>query len=213
MKTIILNRKDIYRGSLVLIDHNHRLKDDYQVELEKIIIEMADKVLKKFNDDLQIVLQNQLSSKCRCKNRISIIKVDYQFNLTVKFIVNYKEIELIKPRILDKIIYQKAVKYGFIEISQREKGASKLWYFRYVGLPHSMIISNNHWDLKKYLQWIKRYSIYDPYLCIDKNRIVEIFYLPSRALETKICLSEKRKYYLSGNNYDGFIISARRLYD
>lgn len=92
--------------------------------------------------------------------------------------------------------------YGLIVVNETDD----LWSFQYVGVIHSMIMNQNHWNLMQYHQEIKKYSIYQPYYLNYQGHVIMLFYLPA---ETSINLSERYHYQITGNNQDGFIIIAR----
>lgn len=102
--------------------------------------------------------------------------------------------------------------YGFINLSINSE--SKVWIgsYRYVGVLVAMIMDQNQWSLEDFYVNIKGYSLYQPYIFIYKNKIIETFYVPAKESQTKLCLSDKRKYQVSGNYHDGFIISGWRSY-
>lgn len=107
--------------------------------------------------------------------------------------------------------------YGFIERYPKDKeqvtGIShEPWHFRYVGYPHSEIISKNGITLEEYIDFIKDFLFDSKYLVKQNNgKKIEVFYVPVNSLEmTEVLLPEKSVYQVSGNNLDGFIVTLWR---
>lgn len=110
-----------------------------------------------------------------------------------------------------------AVHYGFIE--RYPKGKEKItgighepWHFRYVGYPHSEIISKNGLVLEEYIDFIKGFSIDKKYLLEQRNRSgIKVFYVPADVKEeTTILVQEGFVHQVSGNNADGFVITEMK---
>lgn len=82
------------------------------------------------------------------------------------------------------------------------------YHFRYVGIPHSLIMKDKDLCLEEYTEFIKDYTAENPlkYAVDDKN--YSIFYTPVSVPSTVIDIPENTaEYEISGNNYDGYIIS------
>ncbi|MCY6371198.1 M15 family metallopeptidase [Clostridium ganghwense] len=112
---------------------------------------------------------------------------------------------------------KKAPKYGFIERYQSGKEdvtgiAHEPWHFRYVGYPHSEIMSKYDFSLEEYIEFIKNYTYGEEHLKITRNKQeIEIFYVPFLSSEQMtLHLPEHSFYQVSGNNEDGFIITQWR---
>jgi len=106
--------------------------------------------------------------------------------------------------------------YGYIERYQCKKEkitgiAQEPWHFRYVGYPHSKIISEKNLALEEYIEYIKRFSYENCLQIQDKEKIIEIFYIPFDAEKvTKVSIPKQYIYQVSGNNVDGFIVTVWR---
>lgn len=105
--------------------------------------------------------------------------------------------------------------YGFIERYPQDKEkhthiARESWHFRYVGFPHSYIMQKENLCLEEYHQFLKQYSLYQPYIYVIKNKLFEIFYVPMIQEKTVIALKNEALYQVSGNNHDGFIVTVWR---
>lgn len=113
-----------------------------------------------------------------------------------------------------------APQYGFIERYRKGKEnitkiAPEPWHFRYVGFPHSAIISENNFALEEYIEYLKQFSANGTHLKYDNARThFEIFYVQAeKAGSTKIMLpyhidGAAPAYEISGNNADGFVVTC-----
>nr|WP_110462064.1 M15 family metallopeptidase [Ruminiclostridium sufflavum] len=110
-----------------------------------------------------------------------------------------------------------AVQYGFIERYRKNKEkitgiAHEPWHFRYVGYPHSEIISENNLSLEEYIEYIRDFQHDRKPLQIQKDgKRIEIYYVPFDASEAvSVSIPEQAVYQVSGNNIDGFIVTLWR---
>lgn len=109
--------------------------------------------------------------------------------------------------------------YGFIE--RYPKGKERVtgighepWHFRYVGYPHSEIMSAKELTLEEYITFIKQYSGSEPLRWSREGQELEIFYVEADETgTTNITLPENAVYMVSGNNVDGFIVTVRSQYN
>lgn len=110
-----------------------------------------------------------------------------------------------------------ATNYGFIERYPKGKEhitgiAHEPWHFRYVGCPHSQIMSEKEMVLEEYLLFVKQFSQKHPYVWSnEEGKIAEIFYVGAEI--TDISMSDDCAYQISGNNMDGFVITLWRCCD
>lgn len=104
-------------------------------------------------------------------------------------------------------------KYGFIVRYPAEKEARSgkpgcIWHLRYVGPVHSSVMKQNNLCLEEYLEWLKSYTIDNP-LKYDLNGVsYEIYYTASLGDSTPVRVPVSGSYTISGNNMDGFIVTA-----
>lgn len=106
--------------------------------------------------------------------------------------------------------------YGFILRYTADKKpitgvAAEAWHFRQVGIPHAKYIMSNDLCLEEYIDEIKGYS-YDKPLSVKTAKgeyTFYVWYVPlGKNDNTDISLSGYSKYTVSGNNVDGFIVTA-----
>lgn len=101
--------------------------------------------------------------------------------------------------------------YGFVERYPANKEkitgiAHEPWHFRYVGIPHAEIMTDNDLTLEEYSDFIKEYTPEHPLVYNG----IEIYYVPAAGESMEIRLPENALYQLSGNNVDGFIVTICR---
>lgn len=107
--------------------------------------------------------------------------------------------------------------YGYIERYPQGKEditgiAHEPWHFRYVGFPHSKIITEQGLTLEEYIDRLRSFPYDGKHLYIEhRNQVIEIFYLClSDAVSIRIGMKECLFYQLSGNNVDGVIVTVWR---
>lgn len=145
---------------------------------------------------------------------------EHQSGYAIDLALKKKNIDFIRPDfpysgICDKFRLA-APKYGLIQRYQENKQAitgiaHEPWHFRFVGYPHSEIISAENLSLEEYIEFIKSYTLDTKTLKIFKgNAIIEIFYAPAEHQQINISLPQHCLCQTSGNNVDGFIITLWR---
>lgn len=142
---------------------------------------------------------------------------EHHTGLAIDIALKQENIDFICPNFtydgICKKFRQKAVIKGFIERYPQNKekitGIShEPWHFRYVGMPHSIIMTKYGLSLEEYIDFIKNYpykekayrygEIYISYLNVGNTK--------SQTLE----FDEATQCQISGNNVDGFIITEWR---
>ncbi len=148
---------------------------------------------------------------------------EHQTGLAIDLGLNQKEIDFIRPDFpYDGICneFRKAApNYGFIK--RYEKGKEEItgishepWHFRYVGYPHSKIMTERGLSLEEYAEFIKAYRDDCRFVYRQSpDARVEIYYVPADEEITFISMPDNCVYQISGNNIDGFIITVWRRND
>lgn len=79
------------------------------------------------------------------------------------------------------------------------------WHYRYVGLPHSQIITENGLCLEEYIDLLREHPFDGEHLTgTCQGKPYDIYYCPG----TRIILpDDENSYTISGNNVDGYIIT------
>lgn len=144
---------------------------------------------------------------------------EHETGLAIDFALKQDDIDFICPDFpydgvcqqLRELSYQ----YGFVERYTENKQnithiAKEPWHFRYVGFPHSLIMREKDLCLEEYHDFIKQYSLFNPYTYVVNQKVIEIFYVPLQQEKRTICLKDHMVYQVSGNNIDGVIITAWR---
>lgn len=137
---------------------------------------------------------------------------EHQTGLAIDLGKNIENLDFICPSFpncgISKKFREIASEYGFIErYTEEKKNMTKIakeeWHFRYVSYPHSKIITDLHFCLEEYIEYIKQFSYPTNPL---KKYGYKIFFLP---LQEEIELNNTQNYLISGNNEDGFILSIK----
>ncbi|OAS16491.1 M15 family metallopeptidase [Paenibacillus oryzisoli] len=106
-------------------------------------------------------------------------------------------------------LIQNAADYGFILRYPKDKTAItgiqyEPWHFRYVGLPHSVVMKQMNFSLEEYLAYLKQQGHISTKV---KGKIYEISYYPNSKRST-IQIPSNRTYHISGDNMDGIIVTV-----
>lgn len=101
-----------------------------------------------------------------------------------------------------------AAEYGFILRYPEDKTEItgieyEPWHFRYVGLPHSLIMQEQHWTLEEYLDVLKERQSYSA--TVGGQTYTITYHAVSG--NTVIPVPADRGYELSGDNRDGVILT------
>ncbi|REE88537.1 D-alanyl-D-alanine dipeptidase/carboxypeptidase [Paenibacillus taihuensis] len=144
---------------------------------------------------------------------------EHQTGLAIDVGMLREDVDFIAPAFPDSGVYmsfkQLAARFGFIQRYKQGKEAltqisCEPWHFRYIGYPHAEIMERQNWCLEEYIDVLRSY-IYDNdhLLYEDDQSFVEIYYFPADiGAYTTIPLVLCDRYLLSGNNVDGFIVTA-----
>lgn len=143
---------------------------------------------------------------------------EHQTGLAVDLALDADDIDLIRPHFPYEGICQrfreKAADYGFIErypagSEHITRIAHEPWHFRYVGYPHSRVITNNRITLEEYTQLIRQHHYQHNKLAFCDNGLrCEIGFIPlEEDTAAEVTIPEHTAYQLSGNNADGVVVT------
>lgn len=156
---------------------------------------------------------------------------EHQVGLAIDLGLRKENIDFIRPDFpYDGICQEfrgKAPDFGFIERYPAGKESvtgtgHEPWHFRYVGFPHSRIMTDRGLTLEEYMEFIRTYQEKNPLCCSKKPGVaygggeegeISIFYVPAAAAagsEVSFTVPDDASYQISGNNMDGFIITLWR---
>ena len=114
-------------------------------------------------------------------------------------------------------IADNAASYGFIQRYPDGKvvvtGEEEIEYiYRYVGVPHASYMKESHLCLEEYLDMIKNYTVDKPLTITISSRQYSIYYVPASPTgTTAVTVPTSYEYTCSGNNSDGFIVTANTV--
>ena len=106
--------------------------------------------------------------------------------------------------------------YGFLLRYPKEKaditGVDGVpWHFRYVGMPHAMLMREMDYCLEEYIEWLRGYPWDQRHLqCTVGEEEYEIYFVPAEDGITVVPVPDGVRYTLSGNNVDGFIVTLMK---
>lgn len=144
---------------------------------------------------------------------------EHQSGLAIDLALNKADIDFICPDFPDEGVCKSfkiaAPKFGFIKRYPASKEnitsiSHEPWHFRYVGYPHSEIISRNDMTLEEYIDFLKDFRTDSAPLLIDTDcGVTEIYYIAADTASdtTVIDVHDYVSYQISGNNIDGFIVT------
>ncbi len=108
-------------------------------------------------------------------------------------------------------------KYGFVvRYSDTKAGTTGIGFmphhFRYVGLPHSLIMNEEDLCLEEYLTYLRDYTMDTaPLRYTNGDTAYEIYYVPAAETgDTEVVIPKDAIYSVSGNNTDGFILTIEK---
>lgn len=131
-------------------------------------------------------------------------------------------------------LYENAAEYGFINRYQKGKEditgfAAESWHFRYVSIPHSILIARQEYTLEEYLEYIRiytykgkrvnveseltgdTYQIYFVYAeketDADGNDVLDDNGFPVFKEVQNIPVPKGSEYKILGNNIDGYLVT------
>lgn len=222
---ILINKDNLLRPlNIDLVSFNNNYKE---IKLERIVNEHLQQALKEINSNDEIVPvsgyrtleeQTEIYNQCLIDNGEEFTKKivalpntsEHQTGMAIDLGLNQENIDFICPSFPYYGICQEfrkiASKYGFIERYKEDKtNITKIdkeeWHFRYVGYPHSKIIENMNFCLEEYINYLRQFTYPDTPL---KYENYNIFYFPYKE---DIYININKKYFLSGNNIDGIILT------
>ncbi|MDD2569272.1 MAG: M15 family metallopeptidase [Clostridia bacterium] len=113
-------------------------------------------------------------------------------------------------------ISKNAFKYGFVQRYKNGKSSitgivGEPWHYRYVGLPHSIIMEAKGFCLEEYISFLKNCPYDGEHLKIklSENFNYEIYYIkPSGLFSKGIYIPKYCQYQISGDNKSGYIVTV-----
>ncbi len=145
---------------------------------------------------------------------------EHQTGLAVDLAENSESVDFIRPSFpcsgMCQHFREKAADYGFIERYPAEREhvtqiAHEPWHFRFVGYPHSKILTETGQTLEEYTDYLKRFAYQKEHLVFNENGLrCEIGFIRLDTL-AEIEVPNHMAYQLSGNNADGVVVTLWEL--
>ncbi|WP_223829730.1 D-alanyl-D-alanine carboxypeptidase family protein [Paenibacillus arenilitoris] len=144
---------------------------------------------------------------------------EHQTGLAVDVGKLVRDVDFIAPTFPDDGVCgrfkQLAAEYGFIMRYQEGKEAitriaCEPWHYRFVGRPHAALIGQHGFCLEEYIDFVRDYRYSGAHLTTKHGGgEAEIYFVPSRGDgNTPVPIVACEAYRISGNNVDGFIVTA-----
>lgn len=142
---------------------------------------------------------------------------EHQTGLAVDLGLKKGPVDFIRPAFpytgLCQTFRAQAAKYGFIQRYPAGKEsvtgiAHEPWHFRYVGMPHAEIITGRGLTLEEYLAFLRSYTADRPFYFEKAGHRFKLFYHAAEAGQEPLRADTTAYWMLSGNNVDGYIVTA-----
>ncbi|WP_028549448.1 D-Ala-D-Ala carboxypeptidase VanY [Paenibacillus sp. UNC451MF] len=203
----LFSHKELIKG-FALLDNTIRLSQDVTKSFGEMV-EAADKDgVRHFmissgyrNEDEQDELYQEMGSD------YALPAGNSEHNLGLSLDIGSTQMEMNQaPE--GKWLIKNASKYGFVLRYPKDKTAItgiqyEPWHFRYVGLPHSVIMKEKNMTMEEYLDYIKE----------QKNLSTQVEGIPYEisyyrySKNMTISIPDKQRYDISGDNRDGIIVT------
>ena len=142
---------------------------------------------------------------------------EHQTGLAIDLGLTLPEIDFIRPAFpysgICQAVRQRAAEFGFVERYPAGKEAitgisHEPWHFRYVGVPHAVLMTQRGWTLEEYHEAVKQYPLGGSGLpCQTQGRQYTIYYIPADAAGG-LELEAGENCHLSGDNEGGLILTT-----
>jgi len=105
---------------------------------------------------------------------------------------------------------ENSYKFGFIARYTIDKSeitgvSDEPWHFRYVGNPHASFMHENNWCFEEYMELIMEHSFEEPFEALFEGELYWVY----STHDTEVRIPFDCEFDISGNNMDGFIVTAR----
>jgi len=145
---------------------------------------------------------------------------EHESGLAIDLALRDDNIDFITPEFpysgICQAIREASARYGFIQRYPQGKEAitgigHEPWHFRYVGWPHSAIISEHDFTLEEYTQWLKAFPYpAHSYVYSGGGKAAAVSYIPASKSTMLLRGDRQGPMTVSGNNVDGFVVTVWR---
>jgi D-alanyl-D-alanine carboxypeptidase len=88
---------------------------------------------------------------------------------------------------------------------------ARTYTYRYVGAPHASYMHENGLCFEEYIAEVKTHTKDDPLTVAVDGVVSLIYYVPaSEEGDTDVTVPKDKEYTVSGNNFDGFIVTVKK---
>lgn len=238
MMRVKLDRQQISRGSLVLINREHPVirrlgKKSLGLVGQGITMEAAaafqlNKLLENQRDivcvsgfrsreEQERIYEDSLKENGEAFTRQYVAMPshsEHECGLAIDLGENRQDIDFIRPAFpyegKCQEVRDQLPEHGFIQRYEAGKEAvtgisHEPWHFRYVGLPHSLMIRELGLSLEEYIRMLREREVFT---WDWQGRTITVRYVPVKEGSDTIChVPEDGAYQISGDNAGGFVVT------
>ena len=108
-----------------------------------------------------------------------------------------------------------AYRYGFVVRYQADKTditgiAEEPWHLRFVGRVHAFAMAKKGYCLEEYIDFLRQFECGKTHLIVSQEdgTCAEVYFVAQDGEYTAVSVPDDREYTVSGNNVDGFVVTA-----
>ena len=111
-------------------------------------------------------------------------------------------------------VNQNCYKYGFVvRYPESKKDITQIihapWHYRYVGPVHAAVMEKKGFCLEEYIDFLRKYPFEGEHLKTTvEGKDYEIYFVSASGDTVEVPVPKEKEYTVSGNNVDGFIVTA-----
>lgn len=238
MMRVNLDRQQVSRGSLVLVNRNHPVTRrlgkkslglvGQGIAMEAVAAAQLNKLLKDQTDivcvsgfrsreEQERIYTDSLQENGEAFTRQYVAMPshsEHECGLAIDLGENRQDIDFIRPAFpyegKCQAFRDKLPDHGFIQRYEAGKeivtGIShEPWHFRYVGLPHSLMIRDLGVSLEEYIRMLREK---EAFTWNWQGKEINVRYVPVKEGGDTIChVPEDSAYQISGDNVGGFVVT------
>lgn len=143
---------------------------------------------------------------------------EHQTGLAIDLGLKNEDLDFIRPDFpytgICQTFRKRAAQYGFIQRYPAGKEhitgiAHEPWHFRFVGIPHAVIIDGMDFTLEEYHDFLRQFPHGEqPLTHRIRGMLFEVSYLSAAAVNILSAAEDGVSRMISGNNVDGFVVTA-----
>lgn len=208
-------------------ERKYRVTDYVDLKLNQTVVDAVESMLFDFYDatschDITVTAgyrdeakQEEALATGYSKDESGVSEHHTGYAVDFKVVTDDMQISVLENTGIFSWIYENSYRYGLIQRYTEDKAyitdmLARSYHFRYVGIPHATYMHENDLCLEEYIDMLKSYRFGEQHLEITAGMSTyEVYYTEAHDEgNTKIYVPKNREYSISGNNIDGFIVTA-----